>query len=84
MHPASRQRFRLSGGTELSFRQALPSMEAHVLDAGHKLLETHGAAAVSLMLDFIEGMNVKRRNESACVTAQSIARQVNGNLVIGL
>ena len=28
-------------------------MEAHVLDAGHKLLQTHAAAAVSLMLDFI-------------------------------
>jgi pimeloyl-ACP methyl ester carboxylesterase len=38
----------------LSWMQALPRMEAHVLDAGHKLLETHAAAAVSLMLDFIE------------------------------
>jgi hypothetical protein len=28
-------------------------MEAHVLDAGHLLLETHATAAVSLMLDFI-------------------------------
>ena len=37
----------------LSWMQALPRMEAHVLDAGHKLLETHAAAAVSLMLDFI-------------------------------
>jgi hypothetical protein len=33
--------------------QTLPRMEAHVLDAGHKLLETHAAAAGSLMLDFI-------------------------------
>lgn len=33
--------------------QALPRMEAHVLDAGHKLLETHAAPAVALMLDFI-------------------------------
>ena len=32
----------------LSWMQALPRMEAHVLDAGHKLLETHAAAAVSL------------------------------------
>jgi pimeloyl-ACP methyl ester carboxylesterase len=39
----------------LSWMQALPRMEAHVLDAGHKLLETHAAAAVSLMLDFIKG-----------------------------
>ena len=84
MRPASRQRLRLSGGTELSFitagetsspavlllhgspssagmfreevlswMQALPRMEAHVLDGGHTLLETHAAAAVSLMLDFI-------------------------------
>jgi pimeloyl-ACP methyl ester carboxylesterase len=37
----------------LSWMQALPRMEAHVLDAGHKLLETHAAAAVSLMLDFV-------------------------------
>ena len=37
----------------LSWMQALPRMEAHVLDAGHKLLETHATAAVSLMLDFI-------------------------------
>jgi pimeloyl-ACP methyl ester carboxylesterase len=37
----------------LSWMQALPRMEAHVLDAGHKLLETHAAAAVSLMRDFI-------------------------------
>jgi pimeloyl-ACP methyl ester carboxylesterase len=37
----------------LSWMQALPRMEAHVLDAGHKLLETHAPEAVSLMLDFI-------------------------------
>ena len=37
----------------LSWMQTLPRMEAHVLDAGHKLLETHAAAAVPLMLDFI-------------------------------
>jgi pimeloyl-ACP methyl ester carboxylesterase len=38
----------------LSWMKALPRMEAHVLDAGHKLLETHSATAASLMLDFIE------------------------------
>jgi pimeloyl-ACP methyl ester carboxylesterase len=38
----------------LSWMRALPRMEAHVLDAGHKLLETHSATAASLMLDFIE------------------------------
>jgi pimeloyl-ACP methyl ester carboxylesterase len=37
----------------LSWLMALPRMEAHVLDAGHKLLETHSAAATTLMLDFI-------------------------------
>jgi hypothetical protein len=36
-----------------SLMRALPRMEAHVLDAAHLLLETHAAAAVSLMLDFI-------------------------------
>jgi len=36
----------------LSWMQALPRMEAHVLDAGHKLLETHSAPAATLMLDF--------------------------------
>ena len=50
----------------LSWMQALPRMEAHVLDAGHKLLETHAAAAVSLMLDFIrrtqrEGERMEQR-----------------------
>ncbi|MDH5821738.1 alpha/beta hydrolase [Luteimonas sp. RD2P54] len=38
----------------LSWMRALPRMEAHVLDAGHLLLETHAATAVPLMLDFIE------------------------------
>ncbi|HEX2114205.1 MAG TPA: alpha/beta hydrolase [Alphaproteobacteria bacterium] len=37
----------------LSWMQDLPRMEAHILDAGHMLLETHAAAAVPLMLDFI-------------------------------
>lgn len=37
----------------MSWMRALPRMEAHVLDAGHLLLETHAAAAASLMLDFI-------------------------------
>lgn len=37
----------------LSWMEALPRMEAHILDAGHKLLETHATAAVPLMLDFI-------------------------------
>lgn len=37
----------------LSWMRALPRMEAHIFDAGHLLLETHAAAAASLMLDFI-------------------------------
>jgi pimeloyl-ACP methyl ester carboxylesterase len=37
----------------LSWMRDLPRMEAHVFDAGHLLLETHAAAAVPLMLDFI-------------------------------
>jgi surfactin synthase thioesterase subunit len=32
----------------------LPSMEAHILDGGHMLLETHAAEAASLMVDFIK------------------------------
>lgn len=37
----------------VSWMRALPRMEAHILDAGHLLLETHAATAASLMLDFI-------------------------------
>jgi pimeloyl-ACP methyl ester carboxylesterase len=37
----------------LSWMKDLPRMEAHIFDAGHLLLETHAAAATSLMLDFI-------------------------------
>jgi pimeloyl-ACP methyl ester carboxylesterase len=37
----------------LSWMRTLPRMEAHVLDAGHKLLETDGTVAASLMVDFI-------------------------------
>jgi pimeloyl-ACP methyl ester carboxylesterase len=38
----------------LSWMRALPRMEAHVFDAGHMLLETHAAAAIPLMLQFIK------------------------------
>ena len=37
----------------LSWMQALPRMEAHILDAGHFLLETHAEPALALMTDFI-------------------------------
>jgi pimeloyl-ACP methyl ester carboxylesterase len=44
----------------LSWMSALPRMEAHVLDAGHLLLETHASAAVALMLDFIRHTQERR------------------------
>lgn len=37
----------------LSWMQALPRMEAHILDGGHFLLETHAAQAAGLMVKFI-------------------------------
>jgi pimeloyl-ACP methyl ester carboxylesterase len=45
----------------LSWMQALPRMEAHVLDAGHFLLETHAAPAAARMAEFIERTESKRR-----------------------
>ena len=33
--------------------KALPRMEAHILDGGHLLLETHAAEAERLMAGFI-------------------------------
>jgi pimeloyl-ACP methyl ester carboxylesterase len=38
----------------LTWMQALPRMEAHILDGGHKLLETHAAAVAPLMVDFVK------------------------------
>ncbi|MBZ9942767.1 alpha/beta hydrolase [Mesorhizobium sp. BR1-1-13] len=49
----------------LSWMQALPRMEAHIFDAGHFLLETHAAPAVSLMLDFIKGSQRERKGTRA-------------------
>ncbi len=43
----------------LSWMRALPRMEAHILDAGHLLLETHAAVAASLMLKFIRQVQSK-------------------------
>ncbi|MFZ5677471.1 MAG: alpha/beta fold hydrolase [Pseudomonadota bacterium] len=37
----------------LSWMQDLPRMEAHILDGGHFLLESHAEAALALMTDFI-------------------------------
>lgn len=39
----------------LSWMQALPRMEAHVLDGGHFLLETHAGAVAALLRAFLEG-----------------------------
>jgi pimeloyl-ACP methyl ester carboxylesterase len=39
----------------LSWMQDLPRMEAHILDGGHFLLETHASQAASLMVDFLGG-----------------------------
>ena len=47
----------------LSWMRALPRMEAHILDAGHLLLETHAAAAVPLMLDFIGRTQGKQQGD---------------------
>lgn len=38
----------------VSWMEDLPRMEAHILDGGHLLLETHAAPAARLMRDFIE------------------------------
>ncbi|MBZ9759630.1 alpha/beta hydrolase [Mesorhizobium sp. CA8] len=38
----------------LSWMQALPRMEAHILDGPHFLLETHANQAASFMVDFLE------------------------------
>ena len=51
----------------LSWMRALPRMEAHVLDAGHLLLETHAAAAVSLMRDFIGHTQRKAKQRDSAV-----------------
>jgi pimeloyl-ACP methyl ester carboxylesterase len=45
----------------LSWMRALPRMEAHVLDAGHLLLETHAERAAALMLEFIQRTRSARR-----------------------
>ncbi|WP_219339778.1 alpha/beta fold hydrolase [Luteimonas salinisoli] len=49
----------------LSWMRALPRMEAHILDAGHLLLETHAATAVPLMLDFIHRAASERKTGDA-------------------
>ncbi len=57
--PASRRR------EVLSWMRALQRMEAHVLDAGHLLLETHATPALSLMVDFIRRTHARRMDRRA-------------------
>jgi surfactin synthase thioesterase subunit len=40
----------------------LPRMEAHILDGGHMLLETHAVEAASLMVDFIKRTHKTEKN----------------------
>lgn len=47
----------------VSWMKALPRMEAHVLDGGHLLLETHAARAAALMADFIRRFAPGRRKD---------------------
>lgn len=42
-----------------SWMQSLPRMEAHVLDAGHFLLETHAGPALELIAGFVSSTPVK-------------------------
>ncbi|WP_368563286.1 alpha/beta fold hydrolase [Pseudoxanthomonas sp. UTMC 1351] len=49
----------------LSWMQDLPRMEAHVLDGGHLLLETHSTTVAPLMLDFIRRTQGKQDNTKA-------------------
>ncbi|KKX34344.1 alpha/beta hydrolase [Rhizobium sp. LC145] len=44
----------------LSWMQDLPRMDAHILDSGHLLLETHSAEAAPLMRDFIRRTEGRR------------------------
>jgi pimeloyl-ACP methyl ester carboxylesterase len=48
----------------LSWMQDLPRMEAHILDAGHFVLETHASQALPLMTDFIHRAS-RTRNRTA-------------------
>jgi pimeloyl-ACP methyl ester carboxylesterase len=47
----------------LSWMEDLPRMEAHILDGGHFLLETHAAPAAALMRDFIERTGAKNSRD---------------------
>jgi pimeloyl-ACP methyl ester carboxylesterase len=55
----------------LSWMRTLPRMEVHVLDAGHKLLETHAVEAIPLMLDFIRRVHAQNRLRTPTVKKSS-------------
>jgi surfactin synthase thioesterase subunit len=46
----------------LSWMQALPRMEAHVLDGPHLLLETHAAECAALISTFIRHTDSRGEN----------------------
>jgi pimeloyl-ACP methyl ester carboxylesterase len=48
----------------LSWMEDLPRMEAHILDGGHNLLETHSAPAGALVKDFIGRIDGARLADS--------------------
>jgi surfactin synthase thioesterase subunit len=43
----------------------LPRMEAHILDGGHLLLETHAAKATALIRKFLDDMAAPHRSPLA-------------------
>ena len=49
----------------LSWMKALPRMEAHVLDGGHFLLETHAAPAAAWMAEFVARTEAVAAREKA-------------------
>ncbi|WP_106814766.1 alpha/beta fold hydrolase [Microbacterium timonense] len=44
----------------LSWMEDLPRMQAHILDGGHLLLETHAEQAAPLIADFVRGVAMRR------------------------
>jgi pimeloyl-ACP methyl ester carboxylesterase len=53
----------------LSWMQALPRLEAHILDGGHFLLETHAAECAALMKAFIERAEASWMPRAALLSA---------------
>lgn len=57
----------------VSWMQDLPRMEAHILDSGHFLLETHAATAGKLMRDFI-GQTRRQATDADCESSLTMKR----------